>query len=92
MNATVDIPPRPCHMDELLRVVRGERADPRRDQWVRRVSAASRACCCPAPPAVVAIMPPRPGRYDPVDLLLCGHHYRAAQASLDAAGARIYSA
>jgi hypothetical protein len=32
---------------------------------------ADRACCCPAKPVVVAIIPPGPGRPRPADLLLC---------------------
>ena len=48
-----------------------------------------RACCCPAPPVVRVIMPPTPRRQDPVDLLLCGHHYRVSRPALAAARARI---
>jgi hypothetical protein len=51
---------------------------------------ADRACCCPARPVVTVIMPPAPGRPRPVDLLLCGHHFRASQAALSAAGASVY--
>jgi hypothetical protein len=36
---------------------------------------------------VKVMMPPAPGRAHPVDLWLCGHHYRASLASLLAAGA-----
>lgn len=32
-------------------------------------------------------MPAVPGRPHPVDLWLCGHHYRASVAALNAAGA-----
>lgn len=49
----------------------------------------NRACCCPAWPVVRVIMPPGPGRPHPVDLLLCGHHYRTSRAALAAARARI---
>ena len=49
-----------------------------------------RACCCPARPAVRVIMRATACRPDPVDLLLCGHHYRASQAALQAAGAAVY--
>jgi len=49
-----------------------------------------RACCCPAQPVVRAIMPPVPQRPHPVDLLLCGHHYRVCRQALIAAGALIY--
>ena len=51
---------------------------------------ADRACCCPARPVVTVIMPPAPGRPHPVDLLLCGHHFRVSQAALTAAGAAVY--
>jgi len=51
---------------------------------------ADRACCCPARPVVTVIMPPAPGRPHPVDLLLCGHHFRVSRAALTAAGAVVY--
>jgi hypothetical protein len=51
---------------------------------------ADRACCCPATPVVSVIMPPAPGRPHPVDLLLCGHHFRVSRAALAAAGAAVY--
>jgi hypothetical protein len=47
----------------------------------------SRACCCPARPVVRVMMPSAAGRADPVDLWLCGHHYRASMGALCAAGA-----
>jgi hypothetical protein len=49
----------------------------------------SRSCCCPARPVVKVVMPPTAGRAHPVDLWLCGHHYRASMAALAAAGATI---
>ena len=51
---------------------------------------ADRACCCPARPVVIVIMPPASGRPHPVDLLLCGHHFRVGQAVLTAVGAAVY--
>jgi hypothetical protein len=48
------------------------------------------ACCCPARPMVRVVMPATDGRPEPVDLLLCGHHYRAGYAALRAAGAAVY--
>ena len=48
-----------------------------------------RACCCPAQPVVRVIMPPTAWRPHPVDLLMCGHHYRVSRQALAAAGARI---
>ena len=41
-----------------------------------------RACCCPAKPMVTVVMQPNARRPYPVDLLLCGHHYRVSQAAL----------
>jgi len=51
---------------------------------------ADRACCCPGRPVVTVIMPPAPERPYPVDLLLCGHHYRANRTALRAAKATVY--
>jgi hypothetical protein len=48
-----------------------------------------RACCCPARPVVRILIPPASARPHSVDLLLCGHHYRASGAALAAAGAVI---
>ncbi|MDQ2874856.1 MAG: hypothetical protein M3Y33_08710 [Actinomycetota bacterium] len=47
----------------------------------------ARSCCCPASPAVVAIMPPAAGRPRPTELLLCLHHYRESRRALAEAGA-----
>jgi hypothetical protein len=55
----------------------------------RAAQQAGRACCCPAKPVVIAIMPPKRGRKHPADLLLCGHHYRASRKALAAAGATV---
>lgn len=52
-------------------------------------SAPSRSCCCLARPAVKVLMPPTAARPHPVDLWLCGHHYRASLAALIAAGASV---
>ena len=43
---------------------------------------ADRACCCPAPPAVIVVVPASADRPLPTELLLCGHHYRLAQEAL----------
>ena len=56
----------------------------------RPIAANERACCCPARPMVTVMMPPIPGRPYPIDLLLCGHHYRVSQAALRAAGVTVY--
>jgi hypothetical protein len=39
---------------------------------------------------VRVVMPPTPARPHPVDLLLCGHHYRVSRAALAAAGAVVF--
>jgi hypothetical protein len=54
------------------------------------LAGAGRACCCPASPVVTVVMPSAPGRPHPVDLLLCGHHYRVCRAALMAADAAVY--
>jgi hypothetical protein len=64
-------------------------ADDAAIHW-RALRTAGRACCCPAKPAVVAIMPPAPGREHSTDLLLCAHHYRASRVALERAGAAIF--
>jgi hypothetical protein len=54
------------------------------------IDVAARACCCPARPVVTVVMPPTADRPHPVDLLLCGHHFRVSQAALRAVGAAVY--
>jgi hypothetical protein len=56
----------------------------------RAIGVTDRACCCPAPPVVRVMMPATATRPELVDLLLCGHHYRAGRAALRAAGAAVY--
>jgi hypothetical protein len=56
----------------------------------RAIGVTERACCCPARPVVRVVMAASATRPKPVDLLLCGHHYRAGQAALRAAGAAVY--
>ena len=48
-----------------------------------------RACCCPAGPAVIALIPPGPGRVHRTELLLCMHHFRVSRQALLAAGASV---
>jgi hypothetical protein len=50
---------------------------------------AGRACCCAASPAVIALIPPGPGRAHRTELLLCMHHFRACRQALLAAGASV---
>ena len=52
-------------------------------------SPGDQACCCVARAVVRVIMPPAAGRPHETELLLCGHHYRAARAALSAAHARV---
>lgn len=59
---------------------------PRTDLDWRAIRTASRACCCPALPSAVVIIPASPNRDHPTEILLCGHHLRAAARALDAAG------
>ena len=49
----------------------------------------SQACCCSARPVVRVIMPSTATRTHPVDLWLCGHHYRTSLRALLAAGATV---
>jgi hypothetical protein len=55
----------------------------------RAARLAGRACCCPARPTVIAVMPPTAARPHPTDLLLCGHHYRESRRALHLAGATV---
>jgi hypothetical protein len=50
-------------------------------------ASADLACCCPARATVRVVMPPTKARPHQTDLLLCGHHYRAARTALAAARA-----
>jgi hypothetical protein len=47
------------------------------------------ACCCLAQAMVRVIMPPTATRPHETELLLCGHHYRAARQALTAAHAAV---
>ncbi len=55
----------------------------------RAARRAGRACCCPAAPLVIAVMPPTASRPHQTELLLCGHHYRVSRQALTAAGATV---
>jgi hypothetical protein len=49
-----------------------------------------RSCCCPGKPTVKVVMPVTSALPRPVDLWLCGHHYRTSRQALDAAGATTF--
>jgi hypothetical protein len=55
----------------------------------RAAGRAQRACCCPAQPVIIAVVPPAPGRVRAVDVLLCAHHYRLSRDALATAGAAL---
>ena len=55
----------------------------------RAVQRADHACCCPARPVVIAIMPPSADRPHQTELLLSSHHYHVSQQALRTAGATI---
>lgn len=59
--------------------------------WLSKepTASTSRACCCPARPAVRVTMPPCPSRPHATELLLCAHHYRVSRAALTAAKAAV---
>ena len=50
-------------------------------------SVTDQACCCPARPVVMVILPATATRPFPADLLLCGHHFRVNERAPRAAGA-----
>jgi len=55
-------------------------------------SVTDQACCCPARPVVMVILPATSTSPFPADLLLCGHHFRVNERALRAAGAQAYDA
>jgi hypothetical protein len=64
--------------------------DSRLVDWRASLKRAEHACCCPARPTVVIIMPAATGRPYPIDLLLCRHHYRVSERALATAGAAAF--
>ena len=48
------------------------------------------ACCCPARPLYQVVIPSTATRPHPVEVLLCGHHYRRSQPTLHRIGSPIY--
>jgi hypothetical protein len=71
--------------DGVRTVAGGDTVDPKRPGWL-----SERACCCPSRPVVRVVMPAAGDRSRPVDLLLCGHHYRASRQGLAASRAAVY--
>jgi hypothetical protein len=59
-------------------------------EWITRLKLAERACCCPARPVMVAVLPPATDGTELVEMFFCGHHGRACQAGLAAAGALVH--
>lgn len=51
---------------------------------------ADRACCCPAKPAVVAVLPINGHDRQAVDIHLCLHHYRLSSTALTEADAVVF--
>jgi hypothetical protein len=47
-----------------------------------RMAVAERSCCCASRPSVRILVPRATDPASRVDLLLCGHHYRASRAAL----------
>jgi hypothetical protein len=47
------------------------------------------ACCCPAPPAVIAVITSADSSRAPAELFLCGHHYRQSRRALADCGATL---
>ena len=80
----------PSLLSPTSRIVLAERDRVALTELGMALGITERACCCPARPVVRVMMPATACRPDPVDLLLCGHHYRASQAALQAAGAAVY--
>lgn len=48
----------------------------------RAIQPGERACCCPAPPSVRVVLVSDALAPHPIDLLLCGHHYRRSIGAL----------
>ncbi|GGM89728.1 hypothetical protein GCM10010106_41460 [Thermopolyspora flexuosa] len=51
---------------------------------------ADRSCCCPAKPVVMTIMPMASAQGEPIELFLCGHHYRVSRRRLAEIGAVVF--
>lgn len=57
-------------------------AQGRRDDGSLLGPGVERSCCCPSRPSVRVLVPSATDRTSRVDLLLCGHHYRASRPAL----------
>jgi hypothetical protein len=58
--------------------------------WRNALASAGRSCCCPAQPHYMVIMPTPSPTAEPVELFLCGHHYRVSRKTLAKAGAVVF--
>jgi hypothetical protein len=47
-----------------------------------RTAVVERSCCCPSRPTVRVLVPSATDPASRIDLLLCGHHYRASRTAL----------
>ena len=80
----------PRHDTAVPTAGRADRPDQERISALADPSVPMQACCCPAHPMFKVVMPPTATRPHPVDLWLCGHHYRASRAAVESAGAKVY--
>jgi hypothetical protein len=78
------------HRRDIAAAAEPDRLGQARTSPLANPSVPLQACCCPARPMFKVVMPPTETRPRPVDLWLCGHHYRASQAALKSAGAQIH--
>ncbi len=68
-----------------LSLAKGETAD-----FAAALNSADRGCCCLAKPVVMVVLGATASRRQPIDLLLCGHHYYVSKDALAVADATIY--
>ncbi len=87
MAGTAELSVRPSHPADVASWLAAAR-DVLTIDW-HAVRRADRACCCPAIPVVVAVLPPAADRAHDTEVLLCGHHYRICRSALAAAHALV---
>lgn len=87
-QAAVPAQPGNGQADDAAAAVGGSRPAYYRIDW-DGLRTAGRACCCPAKPVVIVVIPPAPGREHRTDLLLCMHHFRVSRSALNAARASV---